>query len=483
MRQIIKQTNWLLTIALTFIISFMMAQPNTLVMATIKNHNPLVKKAELHLNARYINNNVDIYESNVLKDGTFAFAVQVYEPQYATIIYSRNKALVYLEPNDTLYIDSDAGSFQYSIGFSGKGGHNNQYLSDHFKKYPKELNHFKMLQYKHGNYWFKCDPALSETMQRTPPEFFKKKLDLQRQEALDGMAFYSANNPTHLSEQFKDFLTTEITYDWAYNLLLYSTIFKNKHSIPDSFMSFMDEISLQNDQLGNYKYREFILAYLSYAANKDKTSGIEPYVLQYDLASNYLSGRALLFTHSDIIFRGFASNIIDPLIPHYWKYMRSSETDEFDDKVLVAYQKAMKQVAGSPAPQFTLYDNLERKVSLQSYNGQVVLLNFWASWCRPCLGKMQMMQPMQEELKKLGVVFMNVSLDRDKEAWKKAINEWQFKGVHLLAEGNIDSDIATAYEVKLLPEYFIINKNGTFAEKPKKFTAAEIKEVLNKLRK
>jgi len=479
-----NQTNWLLTIALTFIISSAMAQANTLVVATVKNHNPLVKKAELHINARYINNNVDIYESNVLEDGSFAFAVEVYEPQYATIVYSRNKAMVYLEPNDTLYIDSDAGSFQYSIGFSGKGGHNNNYLSEYLKTYPKELNPFKMLQYKHGNYWFKCDPVFSEYMQRTPSEFLKKKLDINRQESLDGLAFYKANNPSHLSEAFEAFLTAEIKYDWAYNLLLYGTIFKNKHSIPDSFMNFMDEVSLQNDQIGNYRYREFILAFLSYAANKDKESGIEPFVLQYELANNYLSGRALTFAQSELIYRGFSGKIIDPLIPNYNKFMEtSSENGEFDEKVLEAYQRAMKQAAGSPAPQFTLKDNMDRLVSLQSYHGQVVFLNFWASWCRPCLGKMQMMQPMQEELKKSGIVFMNVSLDRDKESWVKAIEEWGFEGVHLLAEGNIDSDIALSYEVKLLPQYFIINKNGNFAEKPKKFTASAVKEVLHMLQK
>ncbi len=483
LRKHMKQTNWLLTLAFLLIVSSTMAQANAYVMATVKNHNPLVKKAELHVNAKYINNNVDIYESNILEDGSFAFAVEIYEPQYATIVYSRNKALVYLEPNDSLYITSDAGSFQFSIQFSGKGGHNNTYLSDYLKAHPKELNQFKMLQYKHGNYWFKCDQTQSEKMQRTPSTFFKKELDLQRQAAIDGLAFYMANNPDHLSSSFEEFIKAEINYDWAYNLLLYGTIFKNKHSIPESFMNFMDEISVQNSQVGNYRYREFVLAFLSYAANKDKDSGIEPYVLQYDLASNYLSGRALTYAQSEIIYRGFYGKIVDPLIPNYYKYLETSENGEFDEKVLVAYQNAMKQAAGTPAPQFKLKDNFDRWVSLDSYNGQVVFLNFWASWCRPCLGKMQMMQPMQEELKKLGVVFINVSLDRDKESWMKAISEWEFKGVHLLADGHIDSDIALAYEVKLLPEYFIINKNGNFSEKPKKFTAAEIKEVLNDLRR
>ncbi len=483
MRKFKKPTDYLLSLIFFLIFSSAFGQANTIVMCKVKNHNPLVKKAELHINARYINNTVDIYESKVLEDGSFAFAVEVYEPQYVTVSYSRNKALVYLEPNDTLYIDSEAGSFQFSIEFSGKGGHNNKYLRQYLKEHPKELNQFKMLQYKHGNYWFTCSPQVSEHMQRTPWSFYQKDLALKKQQSLDALSFYDANNPNQLSSYFKDFLKTEIEYDWAYKMLLYGTVFKNKHQIPDDFMTFLNEIAIQNEHIGNYRYREFTMAHLSYQTNKSKNSPLNQYILQYDLAKQSLSGRTQSYALSEVIFRGFNSTVIDELIPYYWEYMDNSANDEFDDKVLAAYQKAMKQVAGSPAPPFKLYDNLDRIVTLQSYNGQVVFLNFWASWCRPCMSKMQMMQPIQEELKELGVVFMNVSLDRDKDAWKRAIDDWNFKGVHLLAEGNIDSEVALAYEVKLLPEYFIINKNGTFAEKPKKFTAKEVTEVLNNLRK
>jgi len=65
--------------------SSIQAQANTLVIGKIQNHNSLVKRVELRINNRYVNNEVEVYESNLLKDGTFAFAAEIKEPQYATV--------------------------------------------------------------------------------------------------------------------------------------------------------------------------------------------------------------------------------------------------------------------------------------------------------------------------------------------------------------------------------------------------------------
>ena len=66
-------------------------------------------------------------------------------------------------------------------------------------------------------------------------------------------------------------------------------------------------------------------------------------------------------------------------------------------------------------------------------------------------------------------------MDRDSGSWKRAIKEWRFNGVHVLADGSIDSSVASEYEVKLLPEYFIINKRGNFAQKPDEYNEEEIR--------
>ena len=85
---------------------------------------------------------------------------------------------------------------------------------------------------------------------------------------------------------------------------------------------------------------------------------------------------------------------------------------------------------------------------------------------------------MMKELEKQGVVFVNVSLDRNSNDWQNAVQSWQFNGVHVLAPGDINSDIASTYEVKILPQYYIINKYGSFAQRPKKNDVNSIRSTL-----
>ncbi len=480
MTRVIRKTSVYTTLILMFIGVFVSAQPNTLIMGKIKNKNSLIKEIELQINMRYISNNVEVYTSNILEDGTFAFAVEVIQPQYVNLLYSRNKGSVYLEANDTLYIDFDANSFPFSMEFSGRGGANNTYLYEYLKDHPLELDAFKMVQYRKGIYWYTNSPSMDKMMHATPKEFFKKNMLLRKEKAFSHLDFYVQNNPGKLTSDFKEFMSVEILYDWAYHMLLYGHVFKGKHLVEESFFTFLDEVPLTSDFIGNYRYREFLLAFLNYKRLKsgDET---KPYATQYDMAGNLLSDKSLAFAQSEMVFRAFLSDNVDEMMARFWDFIDHTPYLEFEEKVNSAYQKARRYSEGSPAPDFNLFDQNQQEVTLNQYVGKVIYLNFWASWCRPCMNKMNKIKPMMSEMEAKGVVFLNVSLDRNEDAWRNAIGSTNFGGVHMLAPGDINSDIAKLYEIKILPQYYIINQSGNFAQRPKKNNVAEIRSTLNEL--
>ncbi|MFK7809648.1 MAG: TlpA family protein disulfide reductase [Saprospiraceae bacterium] len=476
----IRQTILLFIFSLLFN-TFSFAQKNTLVTGQIQNHNTLVKVVELRINNRYINNEVDIYESNLLSDGTFAFAAEINEPQYATLVYLRDKFMVYLEPNDTLRLLANGSTFPKDVSFSGKGGANNRYLYKYLSEHPKEMNPFKKIQYKKGTYWFRLDPDMDAMMKNNHPEAFKQKMAMQKEQSLTDLNFNVTNHPGEISSAFHNFMSTEIIYDWAYNVLLYGSVFKNKHQLTDAFFTFLDEVPIQNEIIGNYRYRDFLMAYLNYQVTKNNLSPEQPYLRQYEKATELLSDRALAFAQSEIIYNSFGKKQIEEIIGKYWSFVENTDHPEFSQKVEAIYEKAVSQRVGAPAPDFKLIDNLDRNVTLSSYKEQVVLLNFWASWCKPCMRKMRIMQPLEEELRSKGVVFMNISLDKNPEVWKSTIEREGLVGVHLLADNNIESQVAKDYQVRILPQYFLINKGGNFAEKPKQFKSDDLRMVLNRL--
>ena len=65
---------------------------------------------------------------------------------------------------------------------------------------------------------------------------------------------------------------------------------------------------------------------------------------------------------------------------------------------------------GKPAPDFTIYDN-GRSLQLSSYRGKVVLLNFWASWCAPCIEEIPALNQLQRQMPQLVVVGVDVDQD------------------------------------------------------------------------
>lgn len=454
-----------------------MAQANTLVTGKISNTNALIKIIDLQVNTRYIDNNIEQYSSNILADGTFAFAVEIKEPQYVSLTYSRNKGMIYLEPNDTLHINFDGLSFPFSMKFSGRSGNNNNFLYQYFKENPQEWDPFKFTQYRKGTYWYSNSPDMNRLMQSTPELGFKQHMSIRKEKAFALLDFYVDNNPNKLTATFKEFMSTEILYDWAYHMLMYYHVFKNKHRVSDEFYSEVSDVPLNGDVISNYWFRQFLLAHLGYLYEQSGEKEF-PYRDQYDLAKQIYADQSLAFIQSEMIYRAFSAKKTDEILGRYWDFIDHTDYLDFEQKVNSIYQKVMRYAEGSPAHPFELNDIDGQAVSLSQFEGKVVYLNFWASWCRPCMSKMRQFKPMMQDLEKQGVVFVNISLDRNTDDWQKAIRTWQFNGIHLLAPGDINSDIASAYEVKILPQYYIINKYGSFAERPKKNDIASIRSTL-----
>ena len=117
---------------------------------------------------------------------------------------------------------------------------------------------------------------------------------------------------------------------------------------------------------------------------------------------------------------------------------------------------------GAPAPNFTLPDLNGKMVSLADYKDQVVLLNIWATWCRPCVEEMPSMEKLHQELKGEKFIILAVSID---EAGVKAVRPFMKK--HKLSfPALIDSagTINSLYQTSGVPESFIIDKQGNILE-------------------
>ena len=135
---------------------------------------------------------------------------------------------------------------------------------------------------------------------------------------------------------------------------------------------------------------------------------------------------------------------------------------------------------GSNAPDFTLQDS-DHKVTLSQFRGQVVVLNFWATWCPPCVEETPSLVQMQARLKDKGVVVLAVSIDADDAAYHKFLKEYNVNMVTVRDEAKKAS---TLYGTFGWPESYVIDRNGVIRRKfigPVDWTSPEVTDYLSKL--
>lgn len=134
---------------------------------------------------------------------------------------------------------------------------------------------------------------------------------------------------------------------------------------------------------------------------------------------------------------------------------------------------------GSKARDFTVRDT-DRTVSLHDYRGRIVLLNFWASWCPPCIEEMPSLVQLQKEMgPKVEVVA--VSIDEDADAYHKFLREHD---VELLTVRDPQQRTPTMYGTTGWPETFVIDRKGVIRRKfigAVNWTSPDIVDYLNKL--
>ncbi|MFI5163622.1 MAG: redoxin domain-containing protein [Bacteroidia bacterium] len=148
-----------------------------------------------------------------------------------------------------------------------------------------------------------------------------------------------------------------------------------------------------------------------------------------------------------------------------------------------AYVQGQKKLAlGMPAPEITMNDQNEKPLSLSSLKGKVVIVDFWASWCKPCRAENPFMVKLYNTYKDKGLDIFSVSLDFKKEAWLEAIvkDKLTWKN-HVCDMKQWQSDVVALYGFSGIPFNCLLDKNGNIAGKNLQGPALEekIKELLN----
>jgi len=134
---------------------------------------------------------------------------------------------------------------------------------------------------------------------------------------------------------------------------------------------------------------------------------------------------------------------------------------------------------GQMAPDIALPDASGSVVKLSSLKGKVVLVDFWASWCRPCRASIPAVVKLYDAYKTKGFEVYGVSIDEKKKSWLNAIREDNINYTQVNDKAGWYAKVTEVYGVNEIPSTFLLNKNGEVVAV--NLEGAELEKKINEL--
>jgi len=145
-----------------------------------------------------------------------------------------------------------------------------------------------------------------------------------------------------------------------------------------------------------------------------------------------------------------------------------------------SYRQGERSVAGRMAPDFALEVN-GKSMHLSDFRGQVVLLDFWASWCAPCVEETASLVALQRDISQRGGTVLGVSMDDDPSAYQKFLKDHDVNFPTYLDK---TKSIPGTYGTSMYPEAYLIDRDGRISRKvvgPQDWTRPEMTSSLDAL--
>ncbi len=126
-----------------------------------------------------------------------------------------------------------------------------------------------------------------------------------------------------------------------------------------------------------------------------------------------------------------------------------------------SYRQGEASIAGKKAPDFAL--RLDgREIHLSDLRGQVVVLNFWATWCPPCVDETPSLNQLQQVIAPQGGMVLGISEDQDPAAYARFLQE---QNVIFPTYDDTSTKIPGTYGTSMYPETYVIGRDGRIARK------------------
>ena len=382
-------------------------------------------------------------------DKTFTYKVMLNKPTLYTFRAYRTQVPVYLIPGETVNVDIDFSNLSEGPKFSGSLVKTNQYLLERSKSlrtiignwqdlYGAEVDQFNLkLDTIKGKLTDMLDSIKNES---------EEILNLEKARVDYYIQYLKANYPEYNAE----ILGEEFNSDSA-DYSMFNDFNPNKccHLMFDEYSNLVNKyisLKLSKEVNLNEFYEKPAIERLSKLFAVIDTNISNPEIRDY-------------LKHNDLVEEIQFGKFYE-LSDEVNAFVEKCQTVGYKNKVNAIFTKKMQLAPGKPAPLFKEKDIDGKEVSLENLKGNLVYVDFWATWCGPCKYELPYLAKLEKEYHGKKIVFVSMSVDDDFSAWENKVKNEKLQGVQLHAEGAWASVPATSYQVKAIPTFFLIDGNG-----------------------
>ena len=394
--------------------------------------NPKAKTATLEIYGRgyYYRSADTICEIELDNQNNFIAQLDLKESTGACFKHGGEMSEWFFEPSDSLHMELDTKAFDESLHFTGRGAEKNNYLMQKYLKFENHLAQIAQNYYAESHIFI--DVLEKSTKLKSKFwEKYKDSLDFSR----EFISYEEANIFYHKCSHL-------LCYPWTHQFYLQK---EKPPELPEGYYNFLKTTEHENDSLLiSPEFVGFLFNYNDFIFNliwKDLKKFNHP-IYRYQLNKTLFKGEILDCALMNYILLIGENIAYDKLIEYYSDFNNCNQTPRYE-KILKKFVEERSPIAnGKKAPSFTLLNEYGEKVSLADFRGKVVYLDFWATWCAPCIRQIPYSKKLAETFKNETVVFINISIDKDMERWKSFINKQKMHGINLIATEGESSKVA-----------------------------------------
>ncbi|WP_460501281.1 TlpA family protein disulfide reductase [Hymenobacter agri] len=313
-------------------------------------------------------------------------------------------------------------------------------------------------------------------------------LEYRRKHELEFLEDHAAKQS--FTQDFYNYAKAEVVYSYANDKLTFQDLreqvvnTEGRLKMAPDYYNFLREPGLLNDPNAAQSelYHEFLLNYVHFAVAQDKHQRADPdfYPACYALTVKKLNGPTRAVILGRILQESFRFGHVKQSAAMLTDFRNYDARNIYYPTLLTDFDRHKDFAIGAPAPDFKLATATGDTVHLHDFAGKLVYLNFWKSTNGLCLRDLAYAQELMRKFEGKNIVFVNVALDENEQAWKSLVNIKKLPGVQVrVPGGGLRSATAHAYALQEVPSYFLVGEDGTFLNtKPKRLSSrAAIDEI------